>query len=54
MKDKLGGKIMTKCFGLRSLLINLDQEKDYSYLIDNVSEDKISKRHKNVCHKKKT
>ena len=39
MKNELGGKIMT------SYLV--------SYLIDDVSEDKKSKRHKKVCRKKK-
>ena len=37
---------MKKFVGLRA--------KTYSYLIDDDSEDKKSKRHKKVCHKKKT
>ena len=37
---------MTKFVGLRA--------KTYSYLIDKGSEDKKSKRHKKVSHKKKT
>ena len=45
MKDELGGKVMTKCFGLRP--------KTYSYLIDDGSEDKKSKGTKK-CYKKKT
>ena len=45
MKNKLGGKIMTKFVGLRA--------QTYSYLIDDGSEDKKSKGHKKVCHKKK-
>ena len=28
--------------------------KTYSYLKDNIAEDKKSKRHKKVCHKRKT
>ena len=45
MKDKLGGKIMTKFVGLRA--------KTYSYLKDDDSEDKKAKGIKKVCHKKK-
>ena len=45
MKDELDGKIMGKIVGLRA--------KNYSYLIDNDSEDKKAKD-KKVCHKKKT
>ena len=44
MKDELGRKIMKKIVGLRV--------KTYSYLIDDTSKDKKSKRHKEVCHKK--
>ena len=44
MKDELGGKIMTNLVELRA--------KTYSYLIDDGSENKKSKRHKNVYHKK--
>ena len=36
MKDKLGGKIMTKFVGLRA--------KTYSYLIDDHSEDKSTQK----------
>ena len=46
MKDELGRKIMVKFVGLR--------KKTYSYLIDGGSEDKKSKTHKKVSHKKKT
>ena len=46
MKDELGRKIIVKYFGLR--------KRTYSYLIDGGSEDKKSKTHKKVCHKKKT
>ena len=46
MKDKLGGKIMTKIFGLRA--------KTYRYLIDNVNDGEKAKGTKKVCHKKKT
>ena len=45
-KDELGGKTKTKFVRLRA--------KTYSYLIDNCREDKKAKRHKKVCHKKKT
>ena len=37
---------MTKLVGLGT--------KTYSHLIDDESEDKKSKRHKKMCHKKKT
>ena len=46
MKSKLGGKIMTKCFTLRS--------ETYSYLKDIVDKNKKEKRHKKVYHKTKT
>ena len=46
MKYELGGQIMREFAGLRS--------KTYSYLKDNNEEDKKSKRHKKVYHKKKT
>ena len=46
MKDELGGKIMTKLVELKA--------KPHSYLIHDSSEDKKSKKRKNVCHKKKT
>ena len=46
MKDELRGKIMKEFVGLKS--------KTYSYLTDNSNEDKKIKRHKKVCHKKKT
>ena len=46
MKDKLGGKVMTKLVALRS--------KTYGYLINEDSEDKKSKGTKNVCHNKNT
>ena len=40
MKDELGGRIMKKCFGLRT--------KTYSYLKDNNDEDKKPKDIKSV------
>ena len=46
MKDELDGKIKTKFVGLRA--------KTSSYLIDDGNKDKKSKRHKEVCHKRKT
>ena len=46
MKDKLGEQIMKEFVALRARL--------YSYLKDNNDEDKKRKRHKKVCHKKKT
>ena len=46
MKNELGGQIMKEFVGLRA--------KTYSYLKDNNDEDKKRKRHKKVCHKKKT
>ena len=46
MKDELGREIMKELVGLRA--------KTYSYLKDNTDEGKKSKRHKIVCHKKKT
>ena len=46
MKNELGGQIMKEFVVLRA--------KTYSYLKDNNDEDKKSKRHKRVCHKKKT
>ena len=45
MKGELDEKITTKFVGLRG--------KTYSYLIDDSNEDKKSKMHKKVCHKKK-
>ena len=44
MKDQLGGHIMTKFVGLRA--------KTYSYLIDDVSEDKKAKGTKKCVVKK--
>ena len=46
MKDELGEKFMKEFVGLRA--------KIYSYLTDNNSEDKKSKKHKKMCHKKNT
>ena len=46
MKDELVRKVMTKFVGLSA--------KTYSYVIDDGSEDRKSKKHKKVCHKKKT
>ena len=45
VKDELGGKIMTKLVVLRA--------NTYSYLIDDSSKDKKTKRHNKVCSKKK-
>ena len=45
MEDQLGGKIMIEFVRLRG--------KNYSYLIDDRSEEKKSKRQKKVCHKRK-
>ena len=45
MKDELGGKIMTNFVGLRA--------KTYSYLIDDVSEDKKAKGTKMCVTKRK-
>ena len=45
IKDKLGGKIMTKFVGLRA--------KTYNYLIDDTSEDKKSKGTKKCVIKRK-
>ena len=45
MKDKLDGKIMTEFVRLRA--------RTYSYLIDDVSENKKRKKYKNVHYKKK-
>ena len=44
IKDELGGKSMEEFVGLRA--------KTCSYLVDNGSKDKKSKKHKNACHKK--
>ena len=46
MKDKFDEEIFTNFVGLRA--------KVYCYLIDASSEDKISKMHEKVHHKKKT
>ena len=46
MKDELCAQIMKEFVGLRA--------KTYSYLKDNNDENQKSKRHKKVCHKKKT
>ena len=46
MRDKLDRKIMTEFLGLKA--------KTYSYLNDDVSENKKSKRYKKGRHKKKT
>ena len=46
IKDKLGEQILKEFVGLRA--------KTYSYLKGNNDEDKKSKKHKKVCHKKKT
>ena len=45
MKDKLGGKIMTKSVGLRA--------KTYSYLVDDSSKNKKPKAQKNCVIKRK-
>ena len=45
MKDELGGKIMTKFFGLRA--------RTYSYLIDDGSKGKKAKDTKNCAIKRK-
>ena len=45
MKDELVWKIMKKFVGLRA--------KAYSYLIDDVGEDRKSKKHEKTWHKKK-
>ena len=46
MKDELGGKLLTKFVRLRA--------KTYSYVMEDGSENKKAKKHKKVCHKKKT
>ena len=46
IKDRLGKQILKEFVGVRA--------KTYSYLKDNNDEDKKSKKHKKVCHKKKT
>ena len=46
MKDELGRKTITKFVELRV--------KTYRQLIDDGNEDKKSKRHEKMCHKKKT
>ena len=46
MKNELGGQIMKEFVRLRA--------KTYSYLNDNNNEDQKSKRHKKLCHIKKT
>ena len=46
MKDELDRKIMVTFVGLIA--------KTFTYLIGDGSEDKKRKRHKNMCHKKKT
>ena len=46
MKDELGRKMMKKFATLRA--------KIYSYLTENSGKNKKSKRHKRVCHQKKT
>ena len=46
MKDELGRQTMKEFVRLRA--------KTYSYLKGNNDADKKSKRHKKVCHKKKT
>ena len=45
MKDELSGKIMKKCVGLKA--------ETYSYLINDCTEDKESKRLKKLCLKRK-
>ena len=45
-KDELGGQIIKEFVGLTA--------KTYSYLKDNNDENQKSKRHRKVCHKKKT